>query len=549
MDANENFQDLHFPKGGIDRSRAAQSQPWRQGPPRFDGEPTRIYTCHDGVNVRGFDPLSSRFRGGSRIGLKRYCPSPAVAGWIVQHLNTVVGVEVGVATQTSQLGRVVTGIAVSQGKVFWFEPADDPADRVLTEATNNSATTPPLNFTGVMDSSPNNQKLYIVDGVHYRYFVPITNTVETWTATAGTLPVDGSGNRARLITTWRGRTVLSGLIDDSQNWFMSAVSNPHDFDYAPASATATQAVAGNNSRLGFIGDTITALMAYNDDVILFGGNTSIEAIRGDPMAGGERTNITSAIGVAWGKAFTQDPMGNIYFMANTGEIWGMVPGGKPEKISTPIDSLVQGINTGEKCVRLEWNQRMRGFHVFVSSLAAPDATDGHFFWEGGTSNGWWRDTFADKKFNPLASCTIDGNTPNDRVVLIGSWDGYIRSFDPDATTDDGKPINWQFYIGPLLTKNFDEIIVKSIQAVMAEGSGTVNYEVLYGRTAELAAQQVAVARAKGTFTASRSYSKLGSPVAGHAIYVRLYGTDRVAMEAIRVSISGKLSKVRRRGFA
>lgn len=546
MPANEQYQDLHFPKGGIDVSRAAMSQPWREGPRKWDGEPTRIYTSADGVNVRGFDPLTTRYRGGSRVGLARYCPTPVISGWIVQHLNTVVGVEEGVATQSSLLGRVVTLVAVSQGRVFWALPADDPNDRVLTEATNNSATTPPLNFTGVMQSSPNNQKLYMVDGVHYRYFVPLTNTVETWTASSGTLPVDGSGNTARLIATWRGRTVLSGLPEDSQNWFMSAVSTPVNWNYSPATTSAIQAVAGNNSRLGFIGDTITALMAYNDDVLLFGGNTSIYAMRGDPMAGGELSLVTSAIGVAFGQAFTQDPLGNIYFMSNTGAVYGMAPGGKPEKISKPIDSLLQDINTGKVAVRLEWNERMRGFHVFASTLTAATASDRHFFWESG--NSWWRDSFADKRFNPLASCTIDGNTPSDRVVLIGSWDGYIRSFDPNASTDDGKPISWQVWIGPILSKNFDEIVLKSIQCVLAEDSGTVNYEVHAGRTPEQALETPAITRGTGSFTSGRSAAQL-TKVAGHAIYVKLFGTDKFAMESIRAAVSGNMSKVRRRGPA
>lgn len=541
MPAEERISDLHFPKAGIDVSRAFSSQPWRQGPTLSDGEPTRVYTCADAVNVRGFDPLTRRFRGGSRIGLARYVNSPVIAGWLVQHLNTVVGVEEDVAAQSSLLGRVVTGIAVSQGRVFWFEPGGS----VLTEATNSSATNPPLNFTGLVQSAANNQKLYLVDGVHYRIFTPITNVVSTWTATSGTLPVDGSGNTARLITTWRGRTVLSGLLEDSQNWFMSAVSDPLNYNYSPAAQTPTQAVAGNNSRLGFIGDVVTALMAFNDDVLLVGGNTSIFAIRGDPMNGGEIDLVTNSVGVAWGQAFCQDPKGNIYFMSNTGAIYVMSQQSQPEKLSQPIDQLLQDINTGEKAVRLEWNERMKGIHVFVTSLIAPKLTDSHFFWEA-PSNAWWTDSFSDKRHNPLASCTIDGNTPEDRVVLVGSWDGYIRCFHPDATTDDTKPINWEVWLGPLLTRNFDELKLKSLQAVLSEDSGRVNYEVHVGRTAEAAMSSPAIARGTGFFLAGRNATTL-SRIAGHAIYVKLYGTDRFAMEAIRLAISGNLSKVRRRG--
>lgn len=544
MPANEIYRDLHFPKAGLDLSRSAMAQPWRQGPPGPDGAPTRVYTSAKELNVRGYDPFTRRLRGGSRCGLSMYVNGAAVDGWLIQHLNTVVGVDPEDAVQGSQLGRVVTGIAVCQGRLFSFQPADDLADRTLTEATNSADTDPPMNFSGIVSSSADNQKLYLVDGTHYRFYTPATNVVDDWTASAGSLPEGSDSDTARLITTWRGRIVLSGLITDSQNWFMSAVTDPRDFDYSPTSQTPTQAVAGNNSRLGFIGDVITALMAYNDDVLLFGGNTSIYAMRGDPMTGGEIDLVTNSIGVAFGDAFTQDPKGNIYFMANTGAIYMMAPGQQPERLSQPIDSLLQQINTGEVAVRLVWDERARGLHVFVTTLAAATLTDRHYFWEY-PNNAWHQDYFANKKHNPLASCVIDGNTPEDRVILLGGWDGFIRSIDPSATTDDGKKIESEVWIGPILTKDFDEVDLKSIQGVLAESSGNVDWAIYSGATAEeaLAAAEPEIS---GTWEAGRNLTELVR-VSGHAIFIKLSSTDRWAMEAVRGALSPNMSKVRRRG--
>lgn len=543
----DNYFDMHFPRGGMDVSRAAMSQPWRQGPPGVGGEPTRIYTTALARNARSFDPVTNRWRGGSRSGLAKYVSSPVVNGKLVQHLNTVVGVvPEAQEVQGSQLGRVVEGIATCQGRLFWFSPTTDPADRVLTEATNSSSTTPPLNFAGLHRSAPNNQKLWIVDGDHYRKYTPITHVVSDWTATAGELPkatVDGVIYKARLICTYRGRTVLSGIIGDPQNWFMSRVSDPTDFEYgATPAGDPTNAVAGNNSRLGFIGDVVTALMAYSDDEMIFGGNKTIYVMRGDPQAGGEIDLVTSSIGVAFGEAFTQDPSGVIYFMSNTGAIYMMTPQSKPERISQPIDQLVQDIDTGALSVRLEWNERYKGLHVFMTSLDSANPDDRHLFWE--KTNGWCPDRFGNKKHNPLASCVIDGNAAGDRVVLVGGWDGYIRSFDPDATTDDGTPIESEVWIGPLLTKNFDEIVLKSIQGILAEASGSVNWAVHVGRTAEEAL--LSEADTSGTWAAGRNPAEL-TRAAGHAIYLRLTSTDRWAMEGIRAALSPNLSKIRRRG--
>lgn len=556
MPANELFQNLSFPKGGIDRSQATLRQPWRQGPKLQDGTPTRIYTCYDAANVRGYEPITSRTRGGSRVGIKRYLADPIVADWIIQHLNTVVGTATGdVPVQGSISGRVVTVVPVSQGRVFWFLPGQTtPA----TEATNNASTTPPLNFTGIIFSAPNNQKLWFVDGVHYRTFIPleagvVVNRVDDWVAASGTLPVDNDGNTARLIETWRGRIVLSGLLNDSANWFMSAVTDPEDFDYSPASQTPTQAVAGNNSRLGFIGDVVTSLAAYNDDLLFFGGNSSIYLMRGDPMTGGEIDLITNSIGVAWGRAFTQDPRGNLYFMSNTGAIYVMPPTGRPERISQAIDPILQNIDMGQNSICLIWNERFKGFHLFVKPLSGAASTlkAKAFFWEyprdNGGGNAYFRDTFTNEDHYPLVACTLDGNTANDRVVLIGSDDGYIRSFDPDATTDDGELIQSEVWLGPFLTKDFDEISLKALQAIMAKDSGAITYQIYVGRTPEEALQSTALARGTGTWSLSRNLSSLGGKISGHAIFIRLTSTNRWALEGIRASFSPNLSKVRRRG--
>lgn len=543
MPPTEQYQDIHFPKGGIDLSRAAMAQPWRQGPV-VDGEQTRIYTCAVAENVRSFDSIARRIRGGARSGLSRYISAAPIPGWLVQHLNTVVGVDPNNVSQTSQLGRVVTGILVCQGRVFTFEPSYAPPV-ATTEATNSSSSTPPLNFSGIVSSAPNNQKLWMVDGTHYRRFTPITNVVDNWTASAGTIPVDGSGNGCRLITTWRGRTVVSGLVGDPANWFMSATSDPTDFDYSPTSQTPTQAVAGNNSRLGFIGDVVTALMAYNDDTMVFGGNTSLWMMRGDPMMGGELDLITSSIGACFGEAFTQDPKGNIYFMANTGSIYILAPQSMPERISTPIDKIIQDIDTGKLNVRMEWDERQRGCNVFITTLEKATQSDFHLFWEYPT-NCWTKMTYANKKHNPLASCTIDGNTVSDRVVLIGGWDGWVRSMDPNAADDDNVPIASKVLIGPLLTKDFDEIVLKSVQAVLAQSSGDVDWAILAGATAEEALASDPLDRASGTWSAGRNSTEQ-TIVAGHAIYIQLESTKKWAMEAIRAALSTNLSKIRRRG--
>lgn len=512
----DTVEDIHFPKAGVELACPAWKQPAR----KVAGEYAR--TTRQGKNVRGYEAALQRLRGGSRPGLVKHIAAPLVAGWVVQHLQTVTTAGTGV--ETNQSGRLVYCVAVSQGNVYTATPGDTS----WTAPTNNTGRSPPLNFTGLMQSAANNQKLYFADGVNWTYYDPHAQTVENWTASAGTLPADEAGNTPRLIATWRGRTVLSGLLLDQQNWFMSRVGDPTDFDYAPLSPGAADAVAGNNSSLGLIGDMVTALIPYTDDVLIFGGDHTIFLMRGDPLAGGQIDLVTNAVGMAWGQAWCMDPAGTVYFMSNRTGVYSYVPGQVPQRISGAVDPLLQNIDTGANSVRLLWNDRYQGFHLFVTPLAAPGATT-HYFYEARTG-AWWQDSFGNTNLDPLACVTYDGNLPTDRVQLIGSWDGYVRAESFTAADDDGVAIASEVWIGPLTTPTLDEITLKSLQAVLGTGSGAVTWAVYVGATAEAAFTSSAVA--SGTLAAGRNLSGLVGR-GGHAVYLKLSSTSQWALEQIR----------------
>jgi hypothetical protein len=534
LQTGEAFRDLHFPKAGIDLSMGFNHQPNRPAGP--NGEYAR--TTPTGLNVRGFEPASNRMRGGSRTGLSRYI-NAQVAGlvWIIQDLNIVVGTQ-GANVQLSNSGRVITLVAVSQGNVF----VTTPGGTAWTQAINGTPVNPPLNFSGVIFSAANNQLLYFADGINYAYYNPALNTVFPWVASTGTLPRDSAGNTPRLICTWRGRTVVSGLILDPQNWFMSRISNPNDWNYSPLSVDPAQAIAGNNSPLGFVGDVITTLIPYNDDTLIFGGDHTIWLMNGDPMAGGQIDLVSDIIGMAWGIPWCKDPYGNIYFVSNRTGIYSLVPGQQPQRISQPIEQLLVTIDTGANSIRLVWDDRFQGLHVFISPLAAPGTTT-HFFWEQ-RSGAWWQDQFGSTNFDPIATVTLDGNTPGDRVPLIGSWDGFVRSIDPTATTDDGTAIASKVVIGPLLTKDMDELLIKDIQGLLGTSSSNVTWAVFVGATAEAALNSAAVAT--GTWTAGRNLLATVRR-SGHAIYLQISSSNPWSMEAVRARIAG-LGKVRRRSY-
>lgn len=465
---------------------------------------------------------------------------PLSAAQVTLLYNSGSGVNPVSAMQLSQSGRIVRLVAVSQGVV----KVANPGDTSWTSVTNNTGETPALNYSGLVYSSPNNQLLFFVDGINYVYYAPETNSLELWSGdvTAGTLPVDDEGNYARLICTWRGRTVLSGLLKEPQNIFMSRVSDPFDWDYAPASPSPAQAVALNLSSLGLIGDGVTALIPYTDDVLVVGCDHSIFLIRGDPQAGGQVDRVTDAIGMAWATGWCKGPDGTIYFISNRCGIYSMIPGSQPIRISQAIEPLLQAIDMGRNVFTMTWDDQAQGFHLFVTWADEPLATT-HYFFESRTG-AWWQTVFADTDHNPLCTTTFDGNEPGDRRVLIGCWDGYVRTLDPDAEDDDGTDIESEVWIGPLLTPVFDEMTLKEIQGVMGDDSGTVTCAVYVGSTAESALTSEGVFTTE--FEAGRNTTDTPR-ASGHAIYLGLSSTEQWSMEAVRI-VQVTRGKVSRREY-
>jgi hypothetical protein len=442
---------------------------------------------------------------------------------------------VAASPQITQSGRITILVAVVQGVVY----ATTPGSGVWVTPANNTGNT--LNTTGVVRSAVNNQKVWFADGTHYLYYDPTLSEVLNWTASQGSLPSDTGGNKPRLICTWRGRTVLSGLLLDAQNWFMSAVGDPTNFNYFPYPITPTQAIAGNNSALGLIGDPVTCLIPYTDDTLIFGCDGSIWVTQGDPMAGGSINLVSSTIGMAWGNPWCKGPDGTLYFLSNKMGVYQWMPGqNAPTRISQAIDQLLIPINSGTCIIRMLWADIWQGFHLFITQAASAQPAT-HFFWESRTG-AWWQDQFANNNMNPLCCCTFDGNTSTDRYELIGSWDGYVRSITPTATSDDGTNIGSSVILGPLLTDNLDDVLWKSIQAVLGVGTGTVSYNVLLGSTAEIALANGPVA--SGTWTAGRNKTNL-IRFAGHALWLQLTSSSPWAYETTRVVIAGR-GKVRQR---
>lgn len=464
-------------------------------------------TCVDARNVRNYDPTTGRLRGSQRAGHTKYVATRPNGANFIQHLQHV---ELTQSVSGTSV-RSILGMAVAGGNVYSFTSGG------FTLATSGSGA---LSSTfPYLDSTVLFQQAFFVDGTNYKLWDAASNTVSAWTASAGSLPISGS-DTPKLICTWRGRIVLSGMKGDSQNWFMSALNNPLDWNYSPALITEAQAVAGNDAPSGKCADTVNALIPYNDDLLWFGCSNSVWQMTGDPMAGGRLDLISDVTGIAFGQAWCKDPYGTIYFFGSRGGLYMSVPNAPPQRISyDKIEPLLANVNLATNVVRLVWDDRQQTVMIYVTPIAGGPTTN---FAYDTRQEAFWVDSFSTATQQPSAVHIYAGDNPIDRVVLLGCLDGYVRFIDHSATSDDGAAIASYIWLGPISGGN-QKLRLRELRGVLGQGSDPVGVEIWAGNSAE-AAYSSPLARMSGSWR-SGANPALRSGAVANAMYVKLSNSD------------------------
>lgn len=373
---------------------------------------------------------------------------------------------------TNPSPRAQVLIAISGGNVKKITSAG-----VSSPATVGTLQQPELDAGApYIDSAVLFGKIYLTDGLSYRVYDPRNDIVSEWQATdAGTLP-----NRCKLLTNWRGRAVLARGADDPHNWHMSEQGNPNGWDTFPPVQTATQAISGNNARAGLCPDLINSLIPYNDDLLLFGCDSSLWMMRGDPMAGGVFDLVSDVTGVAFGRSWAKDPEGTLYFFGSRGGVYMMKPGGIPVSMTqSTIERRLTEVNLSQFYVEMFWNTYDDGLHLLLMPFTDTATQTKHYFWER-KAGAWYEDKFHVTK-QPSAAVIVDGDAADDRCMLIGTYDASVVKWDKNATSDDGQIVESKVVIGPVAPDDseFDSRIT-NLAAVMAK-QGAVNYK-LYAST-------------------------------------------------------------------
>lgn len=415
--------------------------------------------------------------------------------------------------QTKQLA-VAGGVVREFDSLQWYDLASGGG------TTGNPSLAPDRD---VIFSAQLGAHLYFADGANEKYYDPSDGELKAWTTSAGTLPQDTIGRKPTLIENWRDRIVMAGVIGDPHEYYMSKRGDATDWNYTPTTVTNTQATSGTNSPAGRSPDVIRTIIPLNDDVLIWGCDQSIWAMTGDPMEEGRIDNIVDGVGMPWGRPWCKDMTGSFYFFGSKGGVYRGGVGQGIQKITVgSIEERMNDIDLDKNIIRLLWNERDQGVHVYITPLNSYNATT-HYFYDI-RANAWWLDKFETVSsnqyiHNPKEVHVFDGLDPDDRVILMGGWDGFVRKWDLSASDDDGNAIDSYVYFGPLVSENLGLIKLKELRVQLGKNSSNVTASVFTGDNAEDAYAQTS-AHFTSTFSAGRNVSERRRAMS-HAMYLKL----------------------------
>jgi hypothetical protein len=368
-----------------------------------------------------------------------------------------------IGTPSGQPGYQTLLIAVCDGYVWVAN------NTTIAKAAHGQAT-PQVSSTALVSMAYADGQVFIADGsgTLWNYTIA-TDTV------AATVAVPSPGNitgtvppNCNLVCNWRGRVTLAGDSQNPQNFYMArpagtyfntvtstltAIGAGVDWDYSQTDSAA--AVAGNLAHSGKIGEPITALIPFSDDYLKFGCSHSLWMAQGDPADGGTITNVSNSMGIVGKDAWVVDPAGTLWFVA-TGGLFQVRPAWEfyrpPEPVSQQaINQSFTGLNPGTEKVTCVYDPDLLYLHIFVTPLDGSIGThitmDARSVGQDGPPS-FWPQQFSSTQGPTAATLYFSDGSPNNRAVVLGGADGYLRQWQDTALDDDGSAINASITLGP-----------------------------------------------------------------------------------------------------
>lgn len=344
-----------------------------------------------------------------------------------------------------------------------------------------------------------------------------------------------------LICLYRGRLVISGDKDIPHAWQMTKVGNPWKVLYDFTNDGDLSGVAYSNNLVGEIGDIITALIPYKDDLLIFGCADSIWILVGDPLSSGTLAEITHHTGI-WGKeSWCIDNKKNLYFLGADG-IYRMPiseTSSPPENISKSVlPNLMSdlGLNKSIHRVVLSFDPVENG--IIISKTQINSGENTNYFYSLITG-GFFPETYPNS-CGIFCSYYYPATNQTYKKFLIGCTDGYIREFDNstknDTTTSSTSAISsYLTIIQKLGTTEFAKGMLRELSSIVSGGASSgdfsdtdaVSWALYSANDAETALEDIkdgATAFTSGTWSTVGKQNKSRPRMRGIYAGIKLYNS-------------------------
>jgi len=355
-----------------------------------------------------------------------------------------------------------------------------------------------------------------------------------------------------------GARIVLNSVKNPQQWYMSRAGDP--LDWLVDQDDVGTAFSSQNSKIGRIGDILTAFVPYQDLYLIFGCNKELWILRGDPAAGGFLANLSASVGVFGPQSWCWDDKNNLYFMALNGlyilPFASALSGKSPENLTDdriPKAIKDMGLNRRTDRVVMGYDKDRRG--IVITVVQADGAWSANMWYDLRTK-GFFPEVYNDEGIPASMLYYYDRKTAS-RKLLLGGQDGYIRAFDEDTKGDETTAssegtqaldaIDSWATIAPIAISDEPRGQSKISEISIKTGTETdgVDYELHAYETAQELVEAIeagTAAQESGTLIGGNRYNSIREKVGGAVIGLKL-GNDSADeswnLEKINITISKK----------
>ena len=344
--------EIRFPvKGENQRIKYAQTGP--------------DFTTPYAVNCRSFGPLERRGRGGSRPGLSKYISTDLGNNITGMHKVTYIDGDGNhqndLVIIVDGLIKVVSGSSVSTTTSYLLLNSgdylllNDGVSKIYS--TNTIAAINSIGSSGAYNMIEAGGKLYIAG-----------STCQVYDPNAGSIGiVSNAPSNQPLIAVYRNRLILAG---ENHIWYASATNNFINWDFVTKYKKLSRAISGTTGDGGVIGNDITCLKAWEDEVLLIRTADDLWAIYGNPANDGSgssrKVSVSHEVGPISQGAMAVTDGGLCVFLSRQGVYtWQIKSSEPPQRFSESIvPEELRDVNASYHVINVEYDKKEDGFYLF-----------------------------------------------------------------------------------------------------------------------------------------------------------------------------------------